>query len=180
MPLTRGHVLIAPRHHRVKLGDLSSDESAEIGRALPLIARCVLKAVLPDIPHDQVDYNVVQNNGPGAAQVVPHVHFHLIPRPPLNYVYPERAGEVPAKHSKYPANEQPTARARSAVIFGRGVREDLDYDEAEMLVEEIRKAIRDECDPGPALENLELGSAEEKSVSGSNGRTKTRKGGWKV
>lgn len=28
-----------------------------------MVARSVLKAVLPDIPHDEVDYNVVQNNG---------------------------------------------------------------------------------------------------------------------
>lgn len=30
MPLTRGHVLVAPRKHRVKVGDLSPDESAEV------------------------------------------------------------------------------------------------------------------------------------------------------
>lgn len=179
MPLTRGHVLIAPRKHRVKIGDLSTDESAEIGRVLPLVARAVLKSVLPDIPHDEVDYNIVQNNGPGAAQVVPHVHFHLIPRPPLNYTYPARADKAPVKHSKYPPNEQPTARARNAIIFGRGVREDLDYDEAEVLVEEIRQAIKDECDPASALESLILG-AEGNGVSGSNGETKSRKGGWKV
>ena len=115
MPLTRGHVLVAPRKHRVKIGDLSPDEGAEvsllfphcslyhalclsvlslfraihldnwlfrtplflprvsvaehgytyiqIGRVLPILARSVLKAVLPDIPHEDADYNVVQNNG---------------------------------------------------------------------------------------------------------------------
>lgn len=31
MPLTRGHVLVAPRNHRVKVGDLSPDESGEVG-----------------------------------------------------------------------------------------------------------------------------------------------------
>lgn len=35
----------------------------KLGRVLPLVARSVLGAVLPDIPHDEVDYNVVQNNG---------------------------------------------------------------------------------------------------------------------
>jgi diadenosine tetraphosphate (Ap4A) HIT family hydrolase len=178
MPLTRGHVLIAPRKHRVKIGDLSASESAEIGRVLPLIARSVLKSVLPDIPHDEADYNLVQNNGPGAAQVVPHVHFHLIPRPPLNYTYPARASKVPPKHSKYPPNEQPTARARNAVIFGRGIREDLDYDESEILVEEIRQAIKDECDPTSAMENLDLTS--DNGVPESKGETRSKKGGWKV
>jgi hypothetical protein len=30
MPLTRGHVLVAPRKHQVKVGDLSPDEGAEV------------------------------------------------------------------------------------------------------------------------------------------------------
>lgn len=30
MPLTRGHVLVAPRKHRIKVGDLSPDEGAEV------------------------------------------------------------------------------------------------------------------------------------------------------
>lgn len=193
MPLTRGHVLVAPRKHRVKIGHLSSDESAEIGRVLPMIVRSVLKSVLPDIPHDEVDYNVVQNNGPGAAQVVPHVHFHVIPRPPLNYSYPPltltrpsnaAAPPPPSKHGKYPPNEVPPARARNAVIFGRGARDDLDWDEAEILVEEIRQNIKDEYESAAAaatssLENLTL-SSETPITSESHGGPESRRGGWKV
>lgn len=29
-PLTRGHVLLTPRHHRVKIGNCSTDEAAEV------------------------------------------------------------------------------------------------------------------------------------------------------
>lgn len=47
----------------------------QIGRILPLLSRAVTRATMPDIPHAEVDYNVVQNNGPGAAQVVPHVSY---------------------------------------------------------------------------------------------------------
>lgn len=43
---------------------------------------------MPNIPHADADYNVVQNNGPGAAQVIPHAHFHVIPRYPFDYVPP--------------------------------------------------------------------------------------------
>ncbi|KIV88944.1 hypothetical protein PV10_08570 [Exophiala mesophila] len=141
MPLTRGHVLVAPRHHRVKLGDMSPTESAELGRLLPIVARGVLRAVLPDIPHDQADYNIVQNNGPGAAQVVPHVHFHVVPRPPFGYVYPEQGK---GKGKKYPPNKQPEPKLRNAILFGRGMREDLDWDEAEVLVEEMRRMVAEE------------------------------------
>jgi hypothetical protein len=49
------------------------DSSRQIGRILPLLSRAITRATMPDIPHAEVDYNVVQNNGPGAAQVVPHV-----------------------------------------------------------------------------------------------------------
>ena len=27
------------------------------------------------------EYNILQNNGSGAHQAVPHVHFHIIPKP---------------------------------------------------------------------------------------------------
>ncbi|KIW85746.1 hypothetical protein Z517_01138 [Fonsecaea pedrosoi CBS 271.37] len=145
MPLTRGHVLVAPRKHRVKVGDLSPDEGAEIGRVLPLLARSVIKAVLPDIPHEEADYNVVQNNGPGAAQVVPHVHFHIVPRPPLNYTYPQPSTtSSSSSRKKYPPNRAPSGRQASAILFGRGMREDLDYDDAAVLVEDMRAAIREE------------------------------------
>jgi len=183
MPLTRGHVLVAPRKHRVKVGDLSPNEGAEIGRVLPVLARSVLKAVLPDIPHEYADYNVVQNNGPGAAQVVPHVHFHIVPRPPLNYKYPPLNTATPSK-SKYPRNPQPAGRQATAILFGRGMREDLDWDEAAVLVETMRAAVKEEWQrsfpisdgtedaPARELRGLEL----ENSDDGGNGR----RGAWKV
>jgi len=146
-PLTRGHVLVAPRRHRVKIGNLSPSEAGEIGRVLPLIARSVLKAVLPDIPHDEVDYNVVQNNGPGAAQVIPHVHFHIIPRPPLNYTPPDsaipNAGTVSRKYAK---SRIPTGLSASYIQFGRGQRNELDDDDAVVLVEIIRNNIKAELE----------------------------------
>jgi len=41
---------------------------------LPRICRAVLKATRA------TDYNVLQNNGAAAHQVVRHVHFHIIPK----------------------------------------------------------------------------------------------------
>lgn len=92
------------------------------------------------------DWNIVQNNGPcclstrhpfqhshsktacadptaddragiRAAQVVPHVHFHIIPRP----------GDVPVIEN------------RSWTIFGKGQREDLDEEDAVGLVGRMRE-----------------------------------------
>lgn len=155
-PLTRGHVLVAPRRHRFKVGNLSPSEAAEIGRILPLIARSVLKAVLPDIPHDEVDYNVVQNNGPGAAQVIPHVHFHIIPRPPLDYRPPKpMSSNTGVVGSKYAKAKIPTGLSASYIQFGRGQRHELDDEDAVLLVRTIRENIKAEW------KNVQIGIGDE-------------------
>src|SRR5690242_17538061 len=73
-PLSRGHTLVIPREPAETLDQLSSDAAAAIGRALPRIARAVVKAT------GAKAYNVLQNNGPLAHQAVMHVHFHIIPK----------------------------------------------------------------------------------------------------
>ena len=135
-PLTRGHVLVTPRRHRIKIGNLTPTEAAELGRVLPLVARSVLMSVFPDIPHTEADYNVVQNNGPGAAQVIPHVHFHVIPRPPLNYK--PATGTDGNGRSAYAPSQIPTGLRASYVQFGRGQRHELDDEDAGGLVRRMR------------------------------------------
>jgi len=65
------------------------------------------------------DWNVVQNNGAAAAQVVPHMHFHIIPRPDLT-----------GRRERF-----------TSTMFGRGQREDLDEEEGALLAERIRDAV---------------------------------------
>lgn len=144
-PLTRGHVLLCPRNHRTRIGDLSAEEAASIGRVLPLIARAVLSATFPDIPSDEADYNVVQNNGPGAAQVIPHVHFHIIPRPPLDYK--PAVSTVRASGNGYAPSKIPTGLQASYIQFGRGQRHELDEDDATILVKQMREQIRQKWHP---------------------------------
>lgn len=59
-------------------------------------------------------------SGAAAAQVVPHVHYHIIPRSP----------------------KIPEVRARSWTMFGRGQREDLDEEEAAKLAAKIREELK--------------------------------------
>ncbi|TNJ26225.1 HIT family protein [Giardia muris] len=73
-PVTRGHCLVIPRAHAVKLHELPSDAAASLGAALPKIAAAVCEAT------GASDYNVLNNNGMVAGQLVSHVHFHIIPR----------------------------------------------------------------------------------------------------
>ncbi|KNG83979.1 hit family protein 1 [Aspergillus nomiae NRRL 13137] len=70
-PLSRGHALIIPKFHGEKLTDIPDEYLNEV---LP-VAKKLAKAA------DATDFNVLQNNGTIAHQVVPHVHFHMIPKP---------------------------------------------------------------------------------------------------
>jgi histidine triad (HIT) family protein len=73
-PLSPGHTLVIPKERKAHLHELSDESAAALGRALPRICRAVLAA------SGATDYNVLQNNGAAAHQVVMHVHFHVIPK----------------------------------------------------------------------------------------------------
>lgn len=73
-PLSEGHTLVIPKERKAQLHQLSDEASAAIGRVLPRICRAVMRAT------GCSDYNVLQNNGVAAHQVVMHVHFHVIPK----------------------------------------------------------------------------------------------------
>jgi histidine triad (HIT) family protein len=73
-PLCEGHTLVIPKQEVATLDQLSDENAAAIGRVLPRLCRAVMKAT------GATEYNVLQNNGPGAHQAVFHVHFHIIPK----------------------------------------------------------------------------------------------------
>lgn len=73
-PLSHGHVLVIPKERKAHLHELSDAAAAALGRALPRICRGVMQAT------GATAYNVLQNNGRDAHQVVMHVHFHVIPK----------------------------------------------------------------------------------------------------
>jgi histidine triad (HIT) family protein len=74
-PLSVGHTLVIPKEPAETLDRLSDDASAAIGRVLPRICRAVQEV------SGCTAYNLLQNNGTDAHQVVMHVHFHIIPKP---------------------------------------------------------------------------------------------------
>jgi histidine triad (HIT) family protein len=73
-PLSAGHTLVIPKERKAFLHQLSDEAGAAIGRVLPRICRAVLAAT------GATAYNILQNNGSEAHQVVMHVHFHVIPK----------------------------------------------------------------------------------------------------
>ncbi len=73
-PLSRGHTLVIPKQRKAHLHELSDAAAAALGRVLPRLCRAVMAATGASA------YNVLQNNGAAASQVVMHVHFHIIPK----------------------------------------------------------------------------------------------------
>ena len=73
-PLATGHTVVIPKTHAERLEQLPADTAGEVARSFGAIATALLKVTGAE------GYNVLQNNGSVAGQVVPHVHFHLVPR----------------------------------------------------------------------------------------------------
>ena len=70
-PISEGHLLVIPKFHAIKTHEVPNEYLEGI---LPVISRLALAMNLDN-------YNILQNNGRVAGQVVNHVHYHLIPRP---------------------------------------------------------------------------------------------------
>lgn len=116
LTLHPGHLLVATRSHRIKVSDMTAQDGQSMGFWLPVLSRVVSKVT------GVSDWNIVQNNGARAAQVVPHVHFHIIPRP----------------------ESRPEIKSRSWTMFGRGQRDELDEEEGVKLAGEMRRVLREE------------------------------------
>lgn len=73
-PVQQGHALVMPKAHFEKITDMPSDAVAALFAKVPSIAKAILDATGAD------GFNIGQNNGRSANQIIPHVHVHIIPR----------------------------------------------------------------------------------------------------
>lgn len=94
-PANRGHALAIPKKHEPNLLE-STDETLAVTIAT---ARKVARAVQATVEPDGI--NLVQANGPGAAQSVFHIHLHIMPRfegdeLKLNWGMPPEPGDTEA------------------------------------------------------------------------------------
>lgn len=76
-PTARGHALVIPKYCGEKLHDIPDDYLAEL---LPLAKKIAIASQLDINGLEGTGYNILQNNGRIAHQIVPHVHVHLIPK----------------------------------------------------------------------------------------------------
>ncbi|MFL6473912.1 MAG: HIT family protein [Nitrososphaera sp.] len=73
-PINPGHALLMPTKHYETLLEMPPTEVGKLYSLVPRIARAIISAVKAD------GFNVGQNNGIAANQIVPHVHIHVVPR----------------------------------------------------------------------------------------------------
>ncbi len=92
-PLAPGHTLVVTRNHHARVWDVPEAELAGLMSAVGRVSRAVVSAAHAE------GLNILANNGPVAGQVVPHVHFHLIPRRTGDGILPEW------KSTAYPPGE---------------------------------------------------------------------------
>ena len=73
-PLNYGHTVVVPKKHYYNFLDMPEDDMGDFFKDLKKITALFMKKLKID------GFNLVQNNFPAAGQVIPHLHFHIIPR----------------------------------------------------------------------------------------------------
>lgn len=71
-PITPGHLLVAPKEHAEIIEEISEKSLTE--------AIKVTKKLISVLDQFNEGTNIGLNNKSAAGQLVPHVHFHVIPR----------------------------------------------------------------------------------------------------
>ncbi|ETS61685.1 hypothetical protein PaG_04184 [Moesziomyces aphidis] len=121
LPLRPGHTLVIPKKHVQQLSHLDGATAASLSQALVRTTQAIGRAL--DDERLQVITNQIY------AQLVPHVHFHIVPAAPR--------ASTDAK-----ATPTPSTNALALMRLGHG-RDELDDDEAQELCAKIRRAAHE-------------------------------------
>ena len=73
-PLTRGHVLVIPKAHVERFGELVPADAAAMAEAAQDVTRRLTRALGVE------GFTLAVNDGRAAGQEVLHVHLHVVPR----------------------------------------------------------------------------------------------------
>ncbi len=73
-PVNYGHALVIPKEHYTNLENLPVEMFAKMMVVVKEIGAAVKRAL------GVGGYNLILNNDAVAGQVIPHIHFHIIPR----------------------------------------------------------------------------------------------------
>ena len=97
-PVNPGHALAVAKGHWPTVDVIPAEVLADVAKTAQKVARAALKALEPH------GVNLLQANGEGAGQSVPHLHFHIMPRVKgddvsLNWAY--KPGDMAAIKAVY-------------------------------------------------------------------------------
>ena len=73
-PVNYGHTLVVPKEHFKNLEEISEDKLCHLIKVVKKIGKAIKEGL------DYSGYNISVNNDPVAGQIIPHLHFHIIPR----------------------------------------------------------------------------------------------------
>ncbi|MBL7114636.1 MAG: HIT family protein [Kiritimatiellae bacterium] len=73
-PIVKGHTLVIPKQHVETIHEISTEQLNAVMIGVQQVAAALVKALGAE------GVNITQANGAVAGQVVPHLHFHVIPR----------------------------------------------------------------------------------------------------
>src|SRR3989338_5305815 len=73
-PASPGHALVVPRKHVENIFDVDSIDLRRTIEVVKLIAEKIKKEL------NTQNFNIIQNNGRIAGQIVHHLHFHIVQR----------------------------------------------------------------------------------------------------
>jgi len=103
-PVMKGHTLVIPKTHHDPILNTPPEVLQKVIVSVRTVARAVAKALGAD------GLNVSQANGRCAGQIIPHIHFHIIPRynhTPFNW--------TPGKYDSPQEMQDTAARIRAAL-----------------------------------------------------------------
>jgi histidine triad (HIT) family protein len=73
-PVNPGHTLVVSKKHFVNLEDTPEGILCQVISAVKKVGRAIKDGLGAE------GYNINVNNDPVAGQIIPHLHFHIIPR----------------------------------------------------------------------------------------------------
>lgn len=73
-PVNVGHALVMPKNHVPKISVAEEDDLLALTKALKKVVKGVEKSMGVD------NLNVFVNQGRDAGQLIPHLHYHVVPR----------------------------------------------------------------------------------------------------
>jgi histidine triad (HIT) family protein len=73
-PVNPGHTLVIPKKHYANMEEISEEDLCEVVKAVKKVGKSLKENL------EVEGYNITENNDAASGQIIPHIHFHVIPR----------------------------------------------------------------------------------------------------